>query len=400
MRKLLWSHRQRWLDVSDSTRRILKSLVIASSVILLFWLLLNGLTPKARIDSCPSFTSAAPDTLVPEEIAAANYQKTERIRHTQEPMNVPEPFTLRWRIGINVPDDDPSFFFWPTPRPGWYVNWSSFAVRDSETTDPSLGMEFVPMVRLRPNGLKPNLAKISDLARTHPGQVWLIGNEPDVRWQDDATPEEYACLYHFAYQTIKAADASASVAIGGISQATPLRLRYLDQVLESYRSQFKQEMPVDIWNIHTFVLREEAGSWGVEIPPGLEGAQDGKLWEVEDHDDLALVEAQVWLMRRWMAARGQRQKPLYITEYGILMPESAGFSQGRVVDFMVGSFDLFRSLQDPELGYSADNDRLVQRWSWFSTRDHLYPTGDLFKSDGSQLPPMRVISGYLRAHAE
>ena len=28
-------------------------------------------------------------------------------------------------------------------------------------------------------------------------------------------------------------------------------------------------MPVDVWNVHNFVLREERGSWGVDIPPGI-----------------------------------------------------------------------------------------------------------------------------------
>lgn len=351
------------------------------------------------IDDCASFASGAPETLVPAVPSAPPFDDTQKILHTPQPLSPPQPYSLRWRVGVGIPDGDPAFFDWPTPRPGWYLNWSSFARGSAESELPGLGMEFAPMVRLRPAGLWPDLATIRRLARAQPGRVWLIGNEPDVRWQDDATPEEYACIFHFAQRAIRTADPSAAVAIGGISQATPLRLRYLDRVLASYRSQFGQEMPVDVWNIHAFVLREEAGSWGVDIPPGLEGATDGKLWEVADHDSLALVEEQVRLMRQWMAERGQRQKPLYITEYGILMPESSGFGPGRVNRFLIGSFDLFRSLRDPELGYSADGDRLVQRWVWFSTRYELYRAGDLFKADGSVLPPMRAISGYIRAHS-
>jgi hypothetical protein len=261
-------------------------------------------------------------------------------------------------------------------------------------------MEFTPMVRLRPEGLVPDILTLYAQARQNPGRIWFIGNEPDVRWQDDAPPDEYACYYRQAHQVIKLADPTAQVAIGGISQVTPLRLRYLDAVWTSYQAQFGAPMPVDIWNIHAFVLREEEGNWGVGIPPGFDGATDGTLWDVEDHDDLALVEGQVRAMREWMVAHGQRDKALYITEYGVLMPAEYGFPPSRVVDFMIAFFDLFTELRDPELGFPADDNRLVQRWVWFSTRDRLYPAGDLFTADGTPLPPMRAMTGYIRAHSE
>jgi len=121
---------------------------------------------------------------------------------------------------------------------------------------------------------------------------------------------------------------------------------------------------------------------------------------VEDHDDLALLEGQVRAMREWMTARGQRDKMLYITEFGILMPTEIGFPPSRVVKFMVGSFDLLTELRDPDTGYRADDNRLAQRWVWFSTRDPLYPTADLFAVEGTPLPPMRAMTGYIRAHTE
>ncbi len=52
----------------------------------------------------------------------------------------------------------------------------------------------------------------------YPGQVWVIGNEPDVIWQDSLTAEEYARQYHDAYQIIKTTDPSAMVATAGISR--------------------------------------------------------------------------------------------------------------------------------------------------------------------------------------
>lgn len=348
---------------------------------------------------CAGYVSNAPDMLVPSgEAEMPNEHQRATALFDLSPEEMPVPYSLRWRIGVGIPDGNPYAFDWMSPRPGWYLNWFTESFTRSAAEAEALGMEFAPMLRVGDDGLVPDLATIYRQAQARPGLVWLIGNEPDVRWQDDATPEEYACHYFRAWRTIKLADPGARVAIGGISQVTPLRLRYLDAILESYRAQFGRPMEVDVWNMHAFVLQEKAGAWGVDVPPGFEEATDGVLWGVDDHDDLALVEEQVRRMRAWMAARGERNKPLYITEYGILMPEEFGFTPSRVINFMISSFDLLDSLTDESLGYPLDENRLVQRWVWFSTRYYLYPAGDLFTTDGQPLPPLRALSGYIRAH--
>jgi hypothetical protein len=227
----------------------------------------------------------------------------------------------------------------------------------------------------------------------------LIGNEPDVRWQDNTPAAVYAHAYHAAYHAIKQADPTAQIAIGGVSQITPLRLAYLDAVLDAYRAAFGVDMPVDVWNMHAFVLQEKAGDWGVDMPPGVE-AETGESWGIDDHDDLALVELQVRRMRAWMQGRGQQDKPLWISEYGILMPAEYGFTPERVRRFMIGSFELFNSLRDPEVGYPADDYRLVQRWVWFSAGDRLYPTGDLFTSGGYPTLMMDALAAYLAEFAQ
>ncbi|MEZ4682118.1 MAG: glycosyl hydrolase [Caldilineaceae bacterium] len=328
-------------------------------------------------------------------------------RFALTPQSTPEPYTLRWRIGVGVPEFNPLLFQWPERRPGWYLNWSADLNHDSyKNRRPShlylepppasgLGMSFVPMVRIKNNKIRVPLTVVAELAQQNPGHLWLIGNEPDVRWQDNTSPDVYAVAYHELYTTIKAADPTAQIAIGGISQVTPLRLRYLERILDHYQQSYGAHMPVDVWNIHTFILREEAGNWGVDVPPSFEEVTQGVLWEVADHDNLRLVENQVRLMRQWMTKHGERQKPLIVTEYGILMPNDYGFPPEKVVAFMRGSFDLFATLRDPVLGYSADDNRLVQRWVWFSTRFHRYPTGDLFTIDGAPTDLMDAIDDYL-----
>ncbi|MEM7537950.1 MAG: hypothetical protein AAF639_37615 [Chloroflexota bacterium] len=344
------------------------------------------------------------------------------------PAEKSEPYSLRWRIGVGIPDFNPQLFDWPAPRPGWYLSWSvgltetlstqngwfgrQGTVRTLQMDAPDyahIGMEFLPMVRVRAGALFPPAEALAQYADENQGRIWLIGNEPDVRWQDNTTPEAYVTAYHDAYHAIKQADPTAQVAIAGISQITPLRLAYLECIWQSYQATYGTTIPVDVWTMHAFVLpeisvdknTESEGAWGVGIPPGYAESDLvalGMQWNMEDHTDLRLVENQVRLMRWWMNAHGQREKPLYITEYGVLMPPSYGYTADVVSDFMVQSFDLFDQLRDPKLGYSADDHRLVQRWTWFSTFYRLYPAGNLFNSRGRPTQVMDALNMYLDAH--
>lgn len=278
----------------------------------------------------------------------------------------------RPRWGVGVPIGPISKYNIAPLRLGWYLDWQA-------RPDPPRpgGVEYVQMVRLRDGVLRPDPEAIAAIARANPGSLWLIGNEPDVKWQDNVEPAIYARLYHEAYRAIKGADPTAQVAIGGVAQPTPLRLRYLDAVLEAYRAQFGAEMPVDVWNVHNFLLREERGSWGVDIPPGLPDRR-GRLYEVDDSGNLEAFRRQIWDFRRWMAARGFRGRPLIVSEYGIPMPEDYGFPPERVVAFLRGTFEFFLTAADPALGDPTDGYRLVQRWCWYSLDDVTYPTGNLF----------------------
>lgn len=256
---------------------------------------------------------------------------------------------------------------------GWYLDWTvqpqPLAVE---------GLTFAQMVLTRDSTpFWGQRDRIAAAIKANPGALWLIGNEPDVPWQDNVTPEVYARRYHQFYIYIKSLDPTAQVAIGGVSQPTPLRMAYLDRVLEAYQALFNRPMPVDVWNVHAFILREERDSWGVGIPPGFEHVDQGILYEIADHDNLEIFRRQVVDFRRWMAERGLRDKPLLVTEYGILMPEEYGFPPEAVVRFMWESFDFLLESRDPELGMPADDYRLVQGLTWFSVGDDLYPTGNL-----------------------
>jgi hypothetical protein len=286
-----------------------------------------------------------------------------------------EPGNLSSRLGVGVPLNVTDFVFDAEMAQqlgmGWYLDWHiNPAPIDGD------GLEYAQLYAMRPGNLPLRREQIAQVLAANPGALWLAGNEPDVIWQDNKTPEEYAQLYHQFYTFVKTLDPSAQVAIAGVSQVTPLRLQYLEAVIAAYERLYGQRLPVDVWNVHAFILREERDSWGVSIPPGFDVDQ-GMLWEIEDHDDLDLFRQQIVDFRRWMDKQGERNKPLIISEFGILMPSEYGFPPERVAEFMTETFDYLLTAADPDIGYPLDDNRLVQRLTWYSLSDTVYPTSNL-----------------------
>jgi hypothetical protein len=302
------------------------------------------------------------------------------------PFALPDVARFGVRGGINyvVPARDAGLSF------GLYANW------DIAAKVPPAEAAFWQMLRITEEGSRETWAFVAEVIAAQPGSVWIVGNEPDVIWQDNVTPERYAEIYHEAYTFIKERDPLAQLAMAGVAQPTPLRLAYLERVLLAYQEKFGEPMPVDIWTVHAFILREEAGSWGVDIPPGL-AATEGALYEIADHDDFEIFTANLVVFRRWLWEQGYGERPLAVTEYGILMPPDYGFPPEAVADFMTRSFDFFLSARDEEIGYAADDYRLVQWWMWYSLHDNeLYQTGNLFEAETGQLTELgEVWRGYM-----
>jgi hypothetical protein len=328
--------------------------------------------PSFRPTATPRAASAAAGSPAPATAASASAGS--------EPPQAPSG-SARARVGVALAAGQITDYDWGDGKPGWYLNWHVI-----ENPPPVAGMRFVQMVRLQGDGFYPDLTVIRRAVQANLGSLWLIGNEPDVPWQDNATPEQYAASYDTLYRAIKEADPTAQVAIGGVSQPTPLRMAYLDRILAAYKAQFGTEMPVDVWNVHAFILREERGSWGVGIPPGMDTDQ-GKLYEIGDHANMDIFRKQLADFRRWMAERGLRDKPLIVTEYSILMPASYGFPPDVVANFLADTFDFFLTARDPTTGYPADDNRLVQAFNWFSVADKTYPTSNLFDPQTRAVTP-------------
>ena len=304
------------------------------------------------------------------------------------------------RFGVNVDvagseavDDITDMDVGPL-RAGWYIDYHA-----RQTPSRPGGIEFAQVINLgqgpdRSFHYSPKGADLLDIIDANPGAIWFIGNEPDRRgYQDDIEPDVYARAYGTLYALIKARDATARVYPGSIVQATELRLKYLNIVLDTYLAEYGRAMPVDGWSIHGFILREVSEShptlsaWGAGIPPGLDDLT-GLVINVRDNDSVALFVQQIERFRQWMADNGYRNVPLILSEYGVLMPDGfkdedgRAFDHGRVNAFMDTTFDYLLNTRSAQVGYPLDDNRLVQRLSWYSTNDKNF-NGWLFDTDNA-----------------
>ena len=276
------------------------------------------------------------------------------------------------------------------------------------------GAEYIQVIDLKPalNGyaFTPPTSTLYQIMDQNHGSTWLIGNEPDGPLVDNLYPETYARAYHDLYYLIKQYDPTARVGIAAIIQPTPLRFQYLDRVWNAYQQYYGEPLSTDLWNTHSYILREIDPSdpeaypngpymvWGAYIPPGI-SATRGILYNESDMFSLSIFQQRLLDLRRWMADHGERDKSLYITEYGELFPyppympngdpepyvdeNGVPITEARVAAFMTGTFNLLQSASDPGVGYPADGNRLVQRWLWFSTNYRGYG-GMLFDPDSRQ----------------
>lgn len=286
---------------------------------------------------------------------------------------------------------------------GWYVNWAAsknpihpggavlartimLIVHDTggNMCPPRNG----PYPASQLSQVTPTLTgtALIDNVNLNPGALWLIGNEPDgVFNTNPIEPDLYAELYHYFYTTIKAADPTAKLAIGAVIQASPLRLNYLDQVLAAYQSKYGESLPVDVMNVHLYRLGESPHcSSGAGIPPsaGTQTPWDDN-WAIDVSLNRTYLENSLRDFRQWMADNGYRNMPLIISEFGVLPPFGFGDPGSGYDDpntepsFFDDMTNIFMTATDPNTGYAADGNRLVQFWAWFSTYTDQYG-GDLY----------------------
>ena len=161
-------------------------------------------------------------------------------------------------------------------------------------------------------------------------------------------------------------------------------------------------MPVDVWNMHHYILSEirpwDGGNADGKValgtnpalaikapygPPLQECPKDDVYCRAE-HDSIDIFREQIIRMRNWMKNHGQEDKPLILSEYSQLYPFVAYddpinpnkyylmdefdqcFTPNRVSSYLQQTTAYLQSARDRDLGYPADEYRLVQQWAWFS----------------------------------
>lgn len=303
-------------------------------------------------------------------------------------------------------------------KAGWTLN---FTTLPRGTTDlNALNSTFTPLVHIYQtkdndgNYLNsyytlPTINEIRQIARDYPGKLWFLGNEPDREIvQDDIYPEMYAVGFHDVAKAIKEEDPTALIANAGLIQPTAGRLQYLDIVWDTYISLYNEPMPVDVWNMHGYILSEIAPDGGIgparvalgtdpslavvgsDLTPTSCNLQSNpnlhtdNIYCYAEHDSQPILKQHVINMRTWMKEHGQQNKPLIINEYGSLftfwdaddpinptrcfLQDENGecFTEQRVSDHMIASSAMFETFSDPGLGYPADGYRMVQQWLWFT----------------------------------
>ena len=315
-------------------------------------------------------------------------------------------YTVQQRFGVGVARQYGDITSYDTSvlNIGWYMDWGY----RSDPARPG-GIDYAQLVTTRPSAFPPDWTALGAAVQANPGSMWFIGNEPDGApgVQDSQVPETYAAAYHDIYTFIKGLDSTARLGPGGVIEPTPLRLRYLDLVLSAYQTQYGVALPADFWATHVQILPERRGEWGAGIPTGI-ADNEGRTYYVEENADPAVFEQLVRELRTWMAERGLRNMPLIISEYGVLMPSlyvcycyDHALGDAMVVNFMTRSFDFMLSARDADLGYAADENRLVQRWSWYSLNEKPYDmppygsgyNGPLFDYRTTQFPGVLTLFG-------
>jgi hypothetical protein len=302
---------------------------------------------------------------------------------------------------------------------GWNLDFAAHT-----PLSPIAGSEFVQVIRvlqtrdssgnyLNSYSVTPPLTEsgLGAVIANNRGSLWLVGNEPDRgpnvpndpnRFQDDTFPAVYATAYHDIYSFIKAHDPTAQVGNAGLVEVTLDRLQYLGMVWDAYKNAYGTTMPVDVWNMHIYVLPEanHDGTAANEIANVAKGtslslAKRESTYIVGDtqwcfnaayictaaHDNIAEFGKQVVAMRTWMQAHDQQSKPLILSEFGLLYPDMPAnnpsgcwvydeygncFTPQRAANFLVTSFNYLNTTTDASLGDPLDNNRLVQQWLWYS----------------------------------
>ncbi len=275
-------------------------------------------------------------------------------------------------------------------------------------------IDYLPIIRVDDNSFRSSLSSLPYFISRNPGATWIIGNEPDseVLYQDHVSAEKYAERFFSIASVIRASDPSARIGFGSVIQPTPIRLYYLDKAMKRLSKlaggMDKALALIDVYTFHAFILNEEQiynpvkKSWGAGWPLGYKSG----TWPAPEVISIAPGNDETWKthsiqifkdrvidIRKWMQKYGETDKPLWITEYGSLLPSTPGdffrVSETDAIAYMSDSFDFMLGYRDPNLGYAQDENRLVQLYVWYSLNEDLEKFGgSLYDPKNHKITPL------------
>ncbi len=370
-----------------------------------------------------TFSIASAHITVPSE--EADNESSELVE-IYIPTMINTPTITNCRYGVNNRPGLPGNQWMSAIGVGHYINFRA----DPHGQEVVQSIEHIPQIRLQQDQqdgeflpsytvwppLNTGPDGLGQLILENPGKLWIIGNEPDVAnpTQDNMMPEIYAVAYHDVYHFIKQIDPYAHVAFAGLSMMTPGRMQYMDIVWDTYLATYGYPIPVDVWNMHLYILPEKGfdsngnirnsdGKIALGTDPALAKREPSGPAAVEcpkdevycraEHDSFSIFKEQILNMRGWMKDHGQQNKPLLLSEFSQLYPfvgyddlvnptecylmDEFGqcFTPNRVTSFMQKTMDYLETAKDPNLGYPADDNRLVQQFAWYSMWTEAETTG-------------------------
>jgi len=175
---------------------------------------------------------------------------------------------------------------------------------------------------------------------------WSLGNEPNDPNQDNVSPEAYAELYH-VFEGWAAQAGQCHILPAGIANAD---WNWAESFREAYRQKYGGYPRVDGWNIHNYILEQGLNSY-----------------------DLAEFQRRILAFDRWTETIGDGQKPLFLTEFGVLYGNGCC---NRPVD----PPDKIIAFMHDTVGWLADSN-VVTCWAWFASDANPY-NGSLLTPDG------------------
>ncbi|NLG27661.1 MAG: hypothetical protein GX557_07095, partial [Chloroflexi bacterium] len=260
----------------------------------------------------------------------------------------------------------------------WYQNWSYVPWWNKEIRRP----EFIPGVQFYPTvGAweflegKETVADLQNMMSLCPacfpdGTVWIVGNELQVDRFSYVragvplnparviTPQEYAVKYKKYYDMIKGLNPSFQVAIG-VTFDRPTWTEFLRETRLAYEAQYGVRMPIDVYTMHGYM-------------------SDPPLTEVT-----LLINNK----RQRMKEYGDQNKPLLVTETGVLTDRGIGLvaTDAQIRAYMNEVFTYLATYTSYEYGCPDDGFRMVQKWAWFALTAANGDNSDLDRWDGTDL---------------